>query len=181
MGEEPIGYVNAFRQLVGVREPLTKEVASAYPGSSSLSNQGPTGGRAGRFQPKQSVWTLLVELLDVDPEDLLQCPRPRINSQGIRRECSAATVPRKALALSTGTAVTSTSAPSARNMSSNPRQSFASRSRMRNRIRRRCSSTRNWRLRACWMARAALGLGRHPGQIHSPSVQFDEEQDVQPP
>jgi hypothetical protein len=25
-----------------------------------------------------------------------------------------------------------------------------------------------------------VGIGRHPGQVHSPSVQFDEEQDVQP-
>jgi hypothetical protein len=51
-----------------------KEVGSAYPGSSSLPNQGQTGGRAGRFQPKRSVWTVLVEVLDVDPEDLLQVP-----------------------------------------------------------------------------------------------------------
>jgi hypothetical protein len=31
------------------------------------------------------------------------------------------------------------------------------------------------------VTQAALGLGRHPGQVHSSSVQFDEEQDVQPP
>src|SRR6266508_6593581 len=37
----------------------TKEVASAHPGSPSL-DQGQTGGWAGRFQPKRSMWTVLV-------------------------------------------------------------------------------------------------------------------------
>jgi hypothetical protein len=49
-----------------------KEVASAYPGSSSLAGQGQTGGWAGRFQPKRLVWTVLIEVLDVDPQDLLK-------------------------------------------------------------------------------------------------------------
>ena len=50
----------------------TKEVASAHPGSPSLADQGQTGGWTRRVQPKRSVWTAPVVVLDVDPEDLLQ-------------------------------------------------------------------------------------------------------------
>ena len=47
----------------------TKEVAAAHPG---LADQGQTGGWTRRFQPKRSVWTMSVVVLDVHPEDLLQ-------------------------------------------------------------------------------------------------------------
>jgi hypothetical protein len=50
----------------------TKEVAPAHPGSLSLADQGHTGGWTRRFQPKRSVWTMSVVVLDVHPEDLLQ-------------------------------------------------------------------------------------------------------------
>ena len=50
----------------------TKEVASAHPGSPSLTDEGQTGRWARRFQPKRSVWTMSVVVLDIDPEDLLQ-------------------------------------------------------------------------------------------------------------
>jgi hypothetical protein len=85
-GEEPVGCVNALGSSLVPVKHSAKEVGSAYPGSSSLPNQGQTGGRAGRFQPKRSVWTVLVEVLDVDPEDLLQVPaaedqQPRTSSQ----------------------------------------------------------------------------------------------------
>jgi hypothetical protein len=50
----------------------TQEVASVHPGSPSLADQGQTGGWTRRFQPKRSVWTVPVVVLDVDPEDLLQ-------------------------------------------------------------------------------------------------------------
>jgi hypothetical protein len=50
----------------------TKEVASAHPGSPSLANQGQTGGWTRRFEPKCSVWAMLVVVLDIPPEDLLQ-------------------------------------------------------------------------------------------------------------
>ena len=50
----------------------TKKVASAYPGSPSLANQGQTGQWIRRFEPKRSVWTMLVVVLDIPPEDLLQ-------------------------------------------------------------------------------------------------------------
>ena len=40
-----------------------KEVASAYPGFSSLAGQGQTGEWAGGFQPTRSVWTVLIEVL----------------------------------------------------------------------------------------------------------------------
>jgi hypothetical protein len=50
----------------------TKEVASAHPGSARLADQGRTGGGIGRFQPTRSVWTVLVVVLDIDPEDLLE-------------------------------------------------------------------------------------------------------------
>ena len=50
----------------------TKEVASAYPGSPSLANQGQTGGWTRWFEPKRSVWAMLVVVLDIDPEDLVQ-------------------------------------------------------------------------------------------------------------
>ena len=50
----------------------TKEVASAHPGSPSLGDQGQTDGWTRRFEPKRSVWTMLVVVLDIPPEDLLQ-------------------------------------------------------------------------------------------------------------
>ena len=50
----------------------TKEVASAHPGSPSLADQGQTGGWLRWFEPKRSVWAMLVVVLDVHPEDLLQ-------------------------------------------------------------------------------------------------------------
>jgi hypothetical protein len=50
----------------------TKEVASAHPGSPSLTDQGPTGGWTRRLEPKRSVWAMLVGVLDIPPEDLLQ-------------------------------------------------------------------------------------------------------------
>jgi len=50
----------------------TKEVASAHPGSPSLADQGQTGGWTRRFQPKRTVWTMSVVVLDVHPEDVLQ-------------------------------------------------------------------------------------------------------------
>jgi len=50
----------------------TKQVASAQPGSPSLATQGQTGGWTRRFEPKRSVWTMLVVVLDIPPEDLLQ-------------------------------------------------------------------------------------------------------------
>jgi len=53
-------------------EHSTKEFASADLGPSSLADQSRTGGRAGRFQPKRSVWTMSMVVLDIDPQDLLQ-------------------------------------------------------------------------------------------------------------
>jgi hypothetical protein len=50
----------------------TKEVASAPPGSPSLADQGHSGGWTRRFQPKRSVWSVPVVVLDIDPEGLLQ-------------------------------------------------------------------------------------------------------------
>ena len=50
----------------------TEEVASLHPGSPSLADQGQTGGWARWFQPKRSVRTMPVVVLDIDPEDLLQ-------------------------------------------------------------------------------------------------------------
>ena len=59
-------------QLVGTREQSAKEVASAHTGSPSVADQGRTRGGTGRFQPKRSVWTMLVVVPDVDPQDLLE-------------------------------------------------------------------------------------------------------------
>jgi hypothetical protein len=50
----------------------TKEVASAHTGSPSLADQDQTGGWLRRFEPKRSVWTVLVVMPDVDPQDLLE-------------------------------------------------------------------------------------------------------------
>jgi hypothetical protein len=50
----------------------TEEVASVHPGSSSLADQCQTRGWIRRFQPKRSVRTMLVVVLDVPPEDVLQ-------------------------------------------------------------------------------------------------------------
>jgi hypothetical protein len=92
-----------------------KEVASAYPGSSSLPDQGPTGGRAGPFQPKHSVWTLLVEVLDLDPEDLLQVPAAE-NQQPVKALGANAPQPPFRVGVGVGRRhrCDSTSAPSAR-------------------------------------------------------------------
>ena len=50
----------------------TKEVPSAHAASPSLAHQGRTRRGIGRFQPKRSVWTVLVVVPDVDPQDLLK-------------------------------------------------------------------------------------------------------------
>jgi hypothetical protein len=50
----------------------TKQVASAHSGSARVAEQGRSSGRIGRFQPKRSVWTVLVVVPDVDPQDLLK-------------------------------------------------------------------------------------------------------------
>jgi hypothetical protein len=50
----------------------TKEVASAHPGSPSLADQGQTDRWTRQFQPKRSVWTMSVVVLDIHPENLLQ-------------------------------------------------------------------------------------------------------------
>jgi hypothetical protein len=50
----------------------TEAVASAHPGAPSLAEQGQPGGWARWFQPKRSVWTMPVVVLDMDLEGLLQ-------------------------------------------------------------------------------------------------------------
>jgi hypothetical protein len=57
--------------LVLVNQP-TKEVAAAYLGSARVAEAGRSGVGIGRFQPKRSVWTVLVVVPDVDPQDLLE-------------------------------------------------------------------------------------------------------------
>jgi hypothetical protein len=52
----------------------TKEVASAHAASPSLADQGRTRRGTGRLQSKGSVWTVLVVVPDVDPQDLLEMP-----------------------------------------------------------------------------------------------------------
>src|SRR6266699_7060002 len=50
----------------------TKEVAAAHPGSARVADPGRSGGGIGRFQPKRSVWAVLVVVLDIDPQGLLE-------------------------------------------------------------------------------------------------------------
>ena len=62
-----VGCVKAFMQLAGTHEAGHQEVASAHPGSPSLGDQSQTGGWLRWFEPKRSVWAMLVVVLDIDP------------------------------------------------------------------------------------------------------------------
>jgi hypothetical protein len=44
-----------------------KQVAAAHPGSAGVADTGQGGVGIGRFQPKGSVWTVLVVVPEVDP------------------------------------------------------------------------------------------------------------------
>jgi hypothetical protein len=50
----------------------TEEIASAHSGLLSLADQGQPGGWTRRFQPKRSMCTMSVVVLDIDLEGLLQ-------------------------------------------------------------------------------------------------------------
>ncbi len=75
----------------------------------ALTDDGQSGGLVRCLKPKRPVWTVLVVVLDVDPQDLLQMAAPTISSQSRH---SARTVPthRSASAFAVGahTGVTST-------------------------------------------------------------------------
>jgi hypothetical protein len=83
---------------------------------------------------------------------------------GTRCGPSESTAPRRRSRWAPCTGVTSTSTPSDPKTSSNPRQNFASRSRIRKRVRRPRSSRTSSRLRACWVIQAALGFGVTPAR-----------------
>jgi len=52
--------------LVLVNQSI-KQVAAAHPASAGVADTGQGGVGIGRFQPKRSVWTMLVVVPNVDP------------------------------------------------------------------------------------------------------------------
>src|SRR6266540_5790559 len=160
----------------------TKEVAAAHPGSARVADPGRTGGGIGRFQPKRSVWTVLVVVLDIDPEDLLEVTAAD-DQQPV--EALDADGPHPSLRVGVGVG------------GLHWRQDHLGVLRAEHVV----EGTAELRVTiADEEAHAAslvlqaqqevagllgdpggVGIGGHPGQVHAPGVEFDEEQHIQPP
>jgi hypothetical protein len=109
-----------------MQQPV-EQVAAVHLGSMIPTDDGQVTGSVQCLKSEGAVWTMPVVVLGVDPQDVLQVPRPTISS---RSRQPARTVPihrpAKAFALGGCTGVCTTSASSDRNTSSKAPQNLAS-------------------------------------------------------
>src|SRR5215208_6098532 len=146
-------------------EQATEQVSSMNAAFSALIYDGQSGGWIWRLELQRPMRPVPVVVLDVDSQDLLQVPATH-DEQPVQALGPHRPDPALGVGVSVGafTGVTNTLASSEQNMSSNPRQNFASRSRTRKRTRHPRSSRTSSRLRACWVTRRPLGLGVIPAK-----------------
>ena len=134
------------------------------------------------IEPKRSVWTMLVVVLDIPPEDLFRVTTAD-DQQPV--EHSARTVPihrsAEALAFGAWTGVTSTSAPLG------PEHLVEPTTELRVAVaEHKAQSLSPIRCRQEQVAGllgdpGTIGVGRHAGQVDPAGGQFNDEQHLQPP
>src|SRR6266568_1448691 len=159
----------------------TKEVASAHAGSASLAGQGRTGRWAGRLQPKRSVWTVLVLVPDVDPQDLLevtaaddQQPIKALGADGphpsLRIGVGVGRLHRRDQHLGVFRAEHVIEPAAELRVTIADQEAHAA-----------SLVLQAQQQVACLLGDpGGVGIGGHPGQVNPASAEFDEEQDVEP-
>jgi hypothetical protein len=130
-----------------------------------LADDGHLGGRVGCFKPQCPVWTVLVVVLDIDPQDVLEVasaddqePVQALAADGADPALRVRVRPRRPQRCSGYLGA------SELNTSSKLRENFASRSRSRKCGRPPRSPSINSTLRVCWVAQWPSGWAVTPAR-----------------